>query len=381
MMGKSALWVRRTFGTVGHFIRNHVVLVVAALAALVTCFLVPPDGEYLGYFDWKTLACLFMTLGVVCALRNIKFFTILARKIVSLAGNLRLLAVILIVMTFIGSMIIANDMALITFLPIGYFALSVTGQEKHSAYIFILQNISANLGGMVTPFGNPQNLYLYSYFNIPTGKFTLIMLPPFLLAIAMLIGCCFLLKPEKLEIHGELSEPLSAWRTAAYLCLFALSILSVFRVLPWWICLIVILIGLLVLDRKCLLSVDYPLLLTFTMFFIFSGNLSRYEAVRTAMEQLLSKSPLLVSLCSCQCISNVPTAILLSRFTGDYRALLYGVNIGGTGTLIASLASLITYSEYAIFDPKGKKKYLLLFAAVNIIFLVVMTAVTALWFV
>ena len=145
------------------FIKKNIVLCIALLAATVTCFLVPPDREYLNYFDWKTLSCLFITLAVVCALRNIKFFTILSRKLVTMAGNLRSLFLLLIIITFIGSMIIANDMALITFLPLGYFALSVTRQEKYMAYLFVLQNISANLGGMLTPFGNPQNLYLYSY--------------------------------------------------------------------------------------------------------------------------------------------------------------------------------------------------------------------------
>ena len=159
------------------FIKKNVVFCVAFVAAVVTCFLVPPDAAYADYFDWKTLACLFLTLAVVCALRNIKFFTILARKLVLLSGSMRILFLVLVLITFIGSMIIANDMALITFLPLGYFALSVTGEEKYMAYLFILQNISANLGGMLTPFGNPQNLYLYSYFRIPTDEFCAIMLP------------------------------------------------------------------------------------------------------------------------------------------------------------------------------------------------------------
>ena len=137
-------------------------MTVALFAAAVTSFIVPPDKEYATYFDWKTLVCLFLTLAVICALRNIKFFTILARRCVLFAGNLRGLFVMLIVITFLGSMLIANDMALITFLPLGFFALTATNQEKHMAYLFILQNISANLGGMLTPFGNPQNLYLYS---------------------------------------------------------------------------------------------------------------------------------------------------------------------------------------------------------------------------
>ena len=157
------------------FIRKYTVFCVAFAPAFITCFFVPPDKEYLGYFDFKTLACLFLTLAVVCALRNIRFFTIIAKRLVLFAGNLRSLFLLLIFITFIGSMIIANDMALITFLPLGFFSLTAIGCEKYMAYLFILQNISANLGGMLTPFGNPQNLYLYSYFNIPTGEFCLIL--------------------------------------------------------------------------------------------------------------------------------------------------------------------------------------------------------------
>ena len=192
-----------------NFFKKYTVFCVAASAAVATCFFVPPDREYLSYFDVKTLACLFLTLAVVCALRNIKFFTIVARKLVTVSGNLRGLFFVLIIITFIGSMIIANDMALITFLPLGYFAITVAGKEKHIPYLFVLQNISANLGGMLTPFGNPQNLYLYSYFNIPTGEFCAIMLLHFLLAVALLSVCCLFVKPEKLVIDEDFPEKLN----------------------------------------------------------------------------------------------------------------------------------------------------------------------------
>ncbi len=355
------------------FIKKNVVFCVATLAALATCFFIPPDAGYLDYFDWKTLVCLFLTLAVICALRNIKFFTILARRLVQITGNLRGLFLMLVMITFIGSMLIANDMALITFLPLGYFALSVTGQEGYMAYLFILQNISANLGGMLTPFGNPQSLYLYSYFEIPTGEFCLIMLPPFLLAVTMLAVACLLVKPQKLTIDEAFPEKLNIRRTVLYLLLFALSLLIVFRVIPFWLGLIFIPAVLLFVDREALLMVDYPLLGTFFFFFIFAGNLSRIDTVNALISSLLEKDTLLVSILSCQAISNVPSAILLSRFTTDYPALLMGVNIGGTGTLIASLASLITFSEYRILYPGHGKRYFWLFTLINLIFLVVMT--------
>ena len=364
-----------------NFIKRNTVFCVAAFAALLTCFFVPPDAEYLSYFDWRTLACLFITLAVVCALGNVKFFTILARKLVMVAGNLRGLFLMLVVITFIGSMIIANDMALITFLPLGYFALSVGKKEKYMAYLFILQNISANLGGMLTPFGNPQNLYLYSFFEIPTDEFVSIMFPPFLLAIAMLALACFLVKPEKLHIDEEFPEKFHTKKTLLYFALFFLSVLIVLRVMPFWVGLLIIPAVLFFVDKDALLEVDYGLLGTFFFFFVFSGNLARIDAVNEFFSMLLEKDALIVSTLSCQFISNVPSAILLSQFTNDYHSLLLGVNIGGTGTLIASLASLITFSEFRILYPEESKKYLGMFTVINVIFLVVMTAAAKIFFI
>lgn len=362
------------------FLKKNTVFCVAAVAATITCFFVPPDKAYGDYFDWRTLSCLFLTLAVVCALRNIKFFTILARRLVQLSGNLRGLFLMLITITFLGSMLIANDMALITFLPLGYFALSVAGKETCMAYLFILQNISANLGGMLTPFGNPQNLYLYSYFNIPTDEFCSIMLPPFLLAITLLALCCLPIKPVALTINDSFNEPLNKPRTMLYLALFTLSLLIVFRIIPYLIGLVLITAVLIFADREALKMVDYGLLGTFFFFFIFAGNLSRIDAINSALSTLLEQDTLLVSVLSCQGISNVPTAILLSRFTEDYRSLLLGVNIGGTGTLIASLASLITFSEFRVLYPGHTKSYFWMFTGINAAFLIVMTAAAKLFF-
>ncbi len=360
------------------FLKKNAVLCVAVAAALFTAFLVPPDAGYLDYFDWKTLTCLFCVLAVVCALKNIEFFTVLAEKIVALFKNARASVLALAYVTFLGSMLIANDMALLTFLPLGYFVLSSTGKEKYMAFTFIMQNIAANLGGMLTPFGNPQNLYLYTKFNIPTGEFTLTMLPPFLISVTLITLCCFLfVKKEPLKIESrEIKLPL--WRTIVYGLLFALSIVIVFRVIPFWIGLIVIPLALLFLDRKALKDVDYGLLLTFVAFFIFSGNMSRIDFVRSLMSSLLEKSTLLVSILSCQVISNVPSAILLSQFTGNYTELLLGVNIGGVGTLISSLASLITFREYVSHNPKKTKAYLIQFSLFNFAFLFILTGITML---
>ena len=358
--------------SIGSFTKKNVVMLVAMFAALITCFLVPPDEKYLGYFDVKTLTCLFCVLAVVCALKNIRFFYILARKIVEVFKNIRMCVLALVYITFIGSMLIANDMALLTFLPLGLFVLSSTGKGKYMAFTYIMQNIAANLGGMLTPFGNPQNLYLYTKFNIPNGEFVQIMLPPFLIAVALITLCCFIfVKPEPLEMKGE-PVKLPTGRTISYLLLFTLSVAIVFRGIPYWIGLIVIPIVLIFMDRKALKMVDYPLLFTFVFFFIFSGNLARIDAVKEFFGWLLGKSTLLFSVASCQVISNVPSAILLSQFTENYRELLLGVNIGGVGTLIASLASLITFREYTKQNKGKTGYYILLFSAFNFAFLIIL---------
>ena len=361
--------------TILGFVKKNTVLCIALLAALVTSFIVPPDSAYLGYFDFKTLTCLFCVLAVVCALKNVNFFYTLAEKIVALTGNIRVCVLTLVAITFIGSMLIANDMALLTFLPLGYFVLSTTDKRKYMAFTFIMQNIAANLGGMLTPFGNPQNLYLYSKFNIPTGEFMQIMALPFVISIVLILGMCwFFVKPEKIEIKKE-DVYTDKKRTIIYLALFALSIAIVFRGIHYFIGLAVIVPVLLVMDRRALKMVDYPLLFTFVAFFIFSGNMARIEVVRSFFGMLMEKNTLLFSVLSCQVISNVPSAILLSQFTGNYTELLLGVNIGGVGTLISSLASLITLREFSLHNPFETKRYIAKFSAFNFAFLFLLTGI------
>ena len=351
------------------FIKKNAVMLIAALAAIVTSIIIPPDSEYIGYFDFKTLTCLFCVLAVVCALRNIRFFYTLAKAIIRKFKNTRMSILALVYITFIGSMLIANDMALLTFLPLGYFVLHTTGKEKYMAFTFIMQNIAANLGGMLTPFGNPQNLYLYSKFNIPDAEFVSIMFIPFIIAIVLITVCCLVFVKNEPLIIEERAATLPVFRTVIYLILFAFSILIVFRFIPYQIGLIVIPISIFFLDRQALRDVDYGLLFTFVFFFIFSGNMARMEPVRDFFSFLLEKNTLVFSALSCQFISNVPSAILLSQFTDNYRDLLLGVNIGGAGTMIASLASLITFREYSKQDPGHTARYILKFSLFNFAFL------------
>ena len=356
------------------FFKENAVMSIALAAALITSIIVPPDREYIGYFDFKTLTCLFCVLAVVCAFRNINFFYVLARKVVSVFKNARLSVIALVYITFIGSMLIANDMALLTFLPLGYFVLTATNKTEYMSFTFVMQNIAANLGGMLTPFGNPQNLYLYTKFGIPTNEFMQIMFPPFLLSIILITACCIIfVKPEPLFLCYA-KTPLNPWRTVLYSILFVLSIVIVFRVIPYQLGLVIIPAVLLFADRKALKAVDYPLLLTFVFFFIFAGNMARIPAVNVLFSSLLEKSTLLSSVLSCQVISNVPSAILLSQFTEDYANLLVGVNIGGVGTLISSLASLITFREYLKHNPGKTRHYIIIFSVFNFAFLGILTA-------
>ena len=355
------------------FVKTNAVMCIAFVAALVTSILIPIDAQYLGYFDFKTLTCLFCVLAVVCALKNINFFYMLARKVVQVFKTAKASVLALVYITFIGSMLIANDMALLTFLPLGYLVLSSTGKQKYMAFTFIMQNIAANLGGMLTPFGNPQNLYLYTRFEIPNLEFMAIMAPPFIVAIAIITVCCLIfVKSEPLSLSDE-KISLEPKRTALYLVLFALSIAIVFRGIPYWIGLIIIPAVLFAVDKKALKSVDYGLLFTFVFFFIFAGNMARIDAVRELFSYLLNKNTLLVSIASCQFISNVPSAILLSQFTENYTDLLAGVNIGGVGTLISSLASLITFREYTKHNPGKTLYYVGIFSAFNFAFLGILT--------
>jgi len=357
------------------FLKQQMVLTIATIATIATCIFVPIDAEYLDYFNWRTLATLFCTLAVVAAFSHVHVFEIISKNIVLKLHNLRNATLGLVFITFFGSMLLANDMALLTFLPLGYFVLNSTDNKQAMAFTFIMQNIAANLGGMVTPFGNPQNLYLYSFYQIPTLEFVQIMLPPFLAATVLIIVCCLFVKPTPLTLKKDEHYVLDKKRTLIYSILFVASILIVFRIFPFTWGTLLITIALLFLDKDAIIEVNYPLLATFSVFFIFSGNMARIPAISNFFEYLLPKNTLLFGILSCQFISNVPSAVLLSHFTNDYASLLPAVNIGGCGTLIASLASLITFSEFKKHNPDRVKNYIIKFSIINVAFIILLYVV------
>lgn len=361
------------------FFKKDVVLSIAIICTIVTCFFVPIDASYIEYFkEWKTLVALFCMLIVVAGLKNTNVFELISSKLIGLFRTRRAVIYALVFGTFFFDMIVANDMSLITFLPLTFIVLHTTGNDKYLGITFILQTIAANMGGMITPHGNPQNLYLYNFFNIPTLEFFSVLLVQSLAVAAMLIIAGLFIKNEPLVLQSEAKEPVKRKELAIYAVLFVLVILSIFRVVPHLITLGIVVVTVLFTDIKRFRFVDYGLIATFCVFFTFSGNIARIGAIQDMLTGIVESNTLLAGILSCQFISNVPTAVLLSNFTTNWKELLVSVNIGSLGIIISSLASLITLKEFLKHQPKGFKKYMLTFTLVNTTFLAVMLAITLL---
>ena len=360
------------------FVKREVVLSIAFVAMIITMFFVPIDGEYKDYFEYKTLIALFCMLAVVAGLKNTNVFELISKKLIGLFRTRRAVIYSLIYGTFFFDMIVANDMSLITFLPLTYIVLHSTGNDKYLSYTFILQTIAANMGGMITPYGNPQNLYLYSYYNIPTMEFFGVLLIQSITVAVLLFVAGLFIPNEKLELKNDGKINLDIRRLCVYAVLFVFVILSIFRVVPHVFTLILVIVAVLIFDYKRFAHVDYALLATFCVFFVFSGNIARIEVIKDFIESIVVENTLIAGIVSCQFISNVPTAIFLSKFTSNYSDLLVSVNIGSLGIIISSLASLITLKEFLKHQPHGFKKYMGLFTLVNTAFLAILIVVTIL---
>lgn len=289
------------------------------------------------------------------------------------------LAAVLILMCFLGSMVITNDVALITFVPFAIMIMKNCKREDLMIPVVVLQTIAANLGSMLTPIGNPQNLYLYGVTGMSVGSFVLTMLPLALLTI-LLLGFGIALLPEKrrqIELddnYGIVKGFGSKTQIILYGILFMLAIFSVLRVIPYYVVVILIFITVLIMSYRVLLHVDYTLLLTFIGFFIFTGNIGRIPQINETLAHLVKGREFLLGVLTSQVISNVPATLLLTGFAEDYKELLQGVNVGGLGTLIASMASLISYKSYTNVYPKHKAKYIVKFTVYNLVFLLCLCA-------
>lgn len=380
------------FTKVKDFFKKETVCCIAFLLAVVSMFFIPPSVNYFSYIDFRVLALLFCLMAVVRGFSSIGVFTRLGTMLLTHVHSLRMLSALFIFLCFFFSMLITNDVALITFVPFTILVLSMAEQKKFLIPVIVLETIAANLGSMLTPLGNPQNLYLYTISGLSIGAFVRIMLPySFVSAILLLIFILFLPKDTvstataantanstntvtASNTSNVICEAVKARKNprilfTAYLILFLLCLLTVLHILPYQIMFLLVLTGFLLLDYRVLKDVDYFLLLTFLCFFIFIGNMKQISLVHELISKLLVHHEVLMGIGASQIISNVPAAILLSGFTDDYSALLIGVNLGGLGTLIASLASLISFKFYTNSNGNDTRRFLGIFTFYNVIFL------------
>ena len=347
------------------FVKKEAVLFISMAAALISMIFTPPNPEYLGYVDWSTLGLLFCLMAAVQGFGSIGAFSRLAGTLTRRFHSTRSLGAALVLMCFFLAMLVTNDVSV-------------------CIRTVVLETAAANLGSMATPMGNPQNLYIYSHFSMPVADFFRVTLPPTALSLALLLLSVLIIPRSKLSApEGPENDPdvpacASGNRTKLRAALFsaaaAVSLCTVLRLLDWRICLVVVLVCVLTADWRVLRRVDYALLLTFICFFVFVGNLSAVPAVRELISGVVSGREMLVGVLLSQVISNVPCAVMLSGFTGNAEQLLLGVDIGGLGTLIASLASLISFKLYGATAGAKKGRYFAEFSAYNFAMLIVLFA-------
>ena len=365
--------------TLVQFLRSQTVLVVSAVLALVSCFFVPPSLAYVSYVDWRVLGLLFSLMAVVAGLRTAGTFRVLTEFLLRKVSSMRVIALLLVLLCFGFSMFLTNDVTLITLVPFTLLVFrQMTGSEKALVHTLVLETLAANLGSMLTPIGNPQNLYLYSQYDLSLGTFFRTMAPYTALSLVLLVVLTLVLVPGGAASLSEGSTFHSFHRKTffVYAALFLLCLLSVARVLDWRVLLVAVLAVVVLENYRLLRMVDYSLLLTFVFFFVFIGNVGSLADVREFLENAVGGREVETGILASQVISNVPAALLLSKFTTDGTGLLVGVNLGGLGTLIASMASLITYRLYAATDRAMKGRYFGEFTLWNVVFLAALYALT-----
>ena len=380
------------------WVKNEIVLIVATLLAIISCFIIPPDAQYMEYVHWNTLAQLVSLMLVVAGFQRIGVFRIIASKLLQKASTSRMVMLILVSLTFFSGMIITNDVALVTFVPFALSVLIMSGKERWAPMLITLMTLGANLGAMLTPIGNAHNLYLKALTQMPSWEMIAIMAPFSLASAIMLIAVIWMYfdntSMEEITTEAELEKSVLApsphkdqpdeirifnygagyagWRTWVYVALFILCILAVSDLIPLWIMVAIVVVTMFFTDHRVFRNIDWGLPLTFAMFFIFIGNMKRIPEFYTAAQQFVQYSPLDISVLTSQFISNMPATLLLAGFSDAWDALIVGTNLGGLGTLIASMASLVSYRNIVSRMPDKKGKYLGLYTAMNLGFLAVL---------
>lgn len=366
------------------FIKKETVLLAAWVLALISAFFVKPSGEYLGYIDFRSLGILWSLMVIMQGLKQNGVFSFVGTRLLAKTRKVWQLSAVLIFLCFFCSMFITNDVALITFVPFAVMMLQSCKKEELMMPVIVLQTVAANLGSMLTPIGNPQNLYLFGVSQMGVGEFVRFMLPYTILSGVLLIVCICFLKGKSDPVDAAISEKElltnergRVEKACVYTGLFVLSLFVVGRVLDYRYMVAIVFVVVFFMEKKTIFHVDYSLLLTFVGFFIFTGNMGKIQTVSNLLQQVIQGREVVLGVLISQCISNVPATLLLSGFTEEYKKLLLGVNIGGLGTLIASMASLISYKIFANTCNKEKGRYFIHFTMINIVFLIVLLAFAA----
>jgi len=358
-------------------LKKEPVLAAVTFIAAVSAFFVPPSLQYLGYIDWRTLCLLLSLMFVVDGFAGCGLFAVMTEGLLRRAHTLRGIVIALWGLCFLSSMLVTNDIALITFVPFAAAALSAAGEDRVTVSVIVLQTVAANLGSMLTPLGSPQNLYIYSASGMSLLQFLSVMLIPWGVSALLLLAASMLFGSEPLTISQQEHAParVSVRPMLVYLLLFGVCLLSILRLIPAWASLLVVAAAVFFIDRRALLRADYKLLATFFMFFVFVGNVKAVPQLSALLSSVIEGNEFALGVVLSQIISNVPATLLMFEFTDNVKALLYGVDIGGLGTLVASMASLISYRYYAALRGCGTGRYLLAFTAVNLAFLAVLCPV------
>ncbi len=350
------------------------ILFISGILAVISCFFVKPDSSYFSYINFRVLAILFSLMLVVSAYMRIGTFDYFTNKLLGKIHSEKNISLFLVILSFFMSMLLTNDVTLVTLIPFALNVLKAFKDRKRTMYTLILMTVSANLGSMLIPIGNPQNLYLYTEYHITLLDFIKLMLPYSVVSLILLIISVIMMNKSDKTVDTALTEEVEAPKLLpllVYTALFVVCLLTVSNKLSYIIMLGVVAAVVLVFDRKSFVNIDYGLLFTFIFFFVLIGNLGRIDIIHDALSRVIEKNVTLTAVLASQFISNVPAAMLLSAFTQKGPSLLIGTNLGGLGTLIASMASLITYKFYNKEKKEGEH-YLLSFTVINILFLVIL---------
>ena len=375
------------------WVMQEIVLVVSVIAAALSCIFVPFDGQYAAYIDWHTLALLFSLMSVVAGLRFLGVFRLLGEWVVAHTKTKAMIAFSLVGLSFVCSMVITNDVSLITFVP---FAIVIMHQAKMDWYmgpVVALMTVAANLGSMLLPMGNPQNLYLFQVSGFDFASFVFLMAPYTAVSAVLLIGALAILfcnahtetntkhvvadHASKSRVTRHTLSKRKLGKALIYGALFLVCLAAVLDVVNVFAVCVLVFVVVLVMDTKTLLRVDYGLLCTFVALFVFVGNMGRIPVIHDGIAQLVGIAPVVASALLSQIISNVPAALLLSGFTDQWQALIIGTNIGGLGTLIASMASIISFKLITTEGLVSRSAYLRTFTLYNVVFLFILLVFNA----